>query len=48
MACTVGGQADMEMQGLLPGSRLRRELRLVLHSEYMLSDVRLPRWKRST
>ena len=38
-AWTLGGQADMEVQGLLPGSRLRPDLRLVFHGDYLLSDV---------
>ena len=40
-AWTLGGQADMEVQGLLPGSRLRPDLRLVFHGEYLLSDVQI-------
>ena len=38
-AWTLGGQADMEVKGLLPGSRLRPDLRLVFHGQYILSDV---------
>ena len=40
-AWTLGGQADMEVQGLLPGSRLRPDLRVVFHGEYLLSDVQI-------
>ena len=40
-AWTLGGQADMEVQGLLPGSRLRPDLRLVFHGEHLLSDVQI-------
>jgi hypothetical protein len=40
-AWTLGGQADMEVQGLLPGSRLRPDLRMVFHGEYLLSDVQI-------
>ena len=40
-AWTLGGQADMEVQGLLPGSRLRPDLRLVFHGDHLLSDVQI-------
>ena len=40
-AWTLGGQADMEVRGLLPGSRLRPDLRMVFHGEYLLSDVQV-------
>jgi hypothetical protein len=40
-AWALGGQADMEVQGLLPGSRLRPDLRMVFHGEYLLSDVQI-------
>jgi hypothetical protein len=40
-AWTLGGQADMEVQGLLPGSRLRPDLRMTFHGEYLLSDVQV-------
>jgi hypothetical protein len=31
----------MEVQGLLPGSRLRPDLRMTFHGEYLLSDVQV-------
>jgi hypothetical protein len=40
-AWTLGGQADMEVQGLLPGSQLRPDLRMVFHGDYLLSDVQV-------
>ena len=40
-AWTLGGQADMEVRGLLPGSRLRPDLRMTFHGEYLLSDVQV-------
>ena len=40
-AWTLGGQADMEVRGLLPGSRLRPDLRMTFHGEYLLSDVKI-------
>ena len=40
-AWTLGGQADMEVRGLLPGSRLRPDLRMTFHGEYLLSDVQI-------
>ena len=40
-AWTLGGQADMEVKGLLPGSQLRPDLRMVFHGLYLLSDVQV-------